>query len=84
MPIHILIARCAHDYEPLHRSVCTPRRRKVALRLHANAINGQPAASTRFDHIMCMSTDAWAELDALGLTWFDSDTVSDPIYQEAS
>lgn len=61
-----------------------PRRRKVALRLHANAINGHPAASTRFDHIMCMSTAAWAELDALGLTWFDANTVSDPIYQEAS
>lgn len=29
MPIHILIARCAHDYEPLHRSVCTPRRHRV-------------------------------------------------------
>lgn len=57
-----------------------PRRRKVALRLHANAINGHPDASTRFDHIMCMSTAAWAELDALGLNWFDSDTVSDPIY----
>lgn len=60
------------------------RRRKVALRLHANAINGHPAASTRFDHIMCMSAAAWAELDALGLTWFDANTVSDPIYQEAS
>lgn len=60
------------------------RRRKVQLRLHANAINGHLAAATRFDHIMCMSTAAWAELDALGLTWFDANTVSDPIYQEAS
>ena len=61
-----------------------PRRRKVELRLHANVIPGHPDASTRFDHIMCMSTAAWAELDALGLTWFDANTVSDPIYQEAS
>lgn len=60
------------------------RRRKVEVRLHANAINGQPSSAARFDHIMCMSTAAWAELDALGLTWFDADTVSDPIYEEES
>lgn len=61
-----------------------PRRRKVQLRLHANVISGAAFAASRFDHIMCMSTAAWAELDALGLTWFDANTVSDPIYQEAS
>lgn len=65
-------------------SFSLPRRRKVELRLHANVIPGHPDASTRFDHIMCMSTAAWAELDALGLTWFDANTVSDPIYQEES
>lgn len=65
-------------------SFSLPRRRKVELRLHANVIPGAAFAASRFDHIMCMSTAAWAELDALGLNWFDANTVSDPIYQEAS
>ena len=61
-------------------SFSLPRSRKVELRLHANAINGQPSAAACYDHIMCMSKAAWAELDALGLTWFDANTVSYPIY----
>lgn len=65
----------------IHRCPFTlSRRRRVQLRLHANVIPSMPVAATSFNHIMCMSTEAWAELDALGLTWVDDATVSDPIY----
>ena len=63
-----------------HCSFTLPRRRKIQLRLHANVPTGAPSAASRFNHIMCMNTEAWTELDALGLTWFDDATVSDPIY----
>ncbi|MCH4849897.1 hypothetical protein LF907_04640 [Bifidobacterium pseudolongum] len=65
-----------------HCSFTLPRRRKIQLRLHANVPTGAPSAASRFNHIMCMNTEAWAQLDMLGLVWFDANTVSDPIYQE--
>ena len=79
------IASAPYEGNTIHRCPFTlSRRRKVQLRLHANTTDGRPSAVTLFNHIMCMNAAAWAELDALGLTWFDANTVSDPIYQEES